>query len=106
MTARRRCNGAAGTKEGTPHGAEPRKVSEEVKRGALARDAASDLDIEIGQRHVGRSGDVFEPPTDDVQRVLGGEQQHAARLWDGEAAPTRLCGEQHDQPGRREASDG
>ena len=40
--ARRRLDEAAGTKEGAPQGAEPRKVTEEKKEGAVAKPVASE----------------------------------------------------------------
>ena len=34
------------------------------------------LDIEVGERHSGSTGDAFEAAAHDVECVLGGEQQH------------------------------
>jgi hypothetical protein len=51
------------------------------------------LDVEVGQGDAGGGTDAFQALTDDVQRVLGGIEQHAAGAADGEAAQAGRAGD-------------
>ena len=44
----------------------------------------------------GRGADAFEPLAHDMQRILGGVEQHAARARHGEAAQARDAGSDRD----------
>ena len=63
------------------------EVEAEGRRG-------DDLDVERGEGGAGAEGDAFEAPPDDVQGVLGREEQDAARL-DGREAPEARRSRRH-----------
>ncbi len=48
------------------------------------------------RRQAGSSADAFEALAHDMQRVLGGEEQHAASARHGEAAQARDAGSDRD----------
>src|SRR5690606_20577680 len=50
------------------------------------RRRGDDVDVERGEASAGGGGDAGEALADDVQRILGGVQQHAAGLRRGESA--------------------
>jgi hypothetical protein len=51
-----------------------------------------DLDVEIGERDVGGLADAIEAASHDVQRILGGIEQHPSGPRYGEAAQARDAG--------------
>ena len=56
------------------------------------------LDVELGERDAGGGGDSVEPPAHDVQRVLGGVEQHSPGVRDIEASQAwRAGGDRHDE---------
>ena len=54
------------------------------------------LDIEIGKLEACGGADALEPPTHDIERVLGGIEQDAAWVWHREAAQARRAGGDRD----------
>jgi hypothetical protein len=51
-----------------------------------------DLDVEISEREAGRGADAFEPLSHDVESILGGVEQDASGMRNGEAAQARHAG--------------
>ena len=56
------------------------------------RGSGDDLDVELRERHTDGGTDAFEPSAHDVQRVLGGVEQHTPGARHGEASQTRNAG--------------
>ena len=80
---------------------EPRAVGLEIEAQAGRGDH---LDVEFGESDPGGGTDAFEALTDDMQRVLGGVEQHTAGALDGEAAQAGCSG--GDGDGQIEGEEG
>src|ERR1700732_5217933 len=55
------------------------------------------LDVEFGEADTGGGADALEAATDDMERVLGGIEQHATGARDREAAQTGDAGADGDR---------
>ena len=58
--------------------------------------SGDDEEVEDAERRAGGGGDAVEALADDGEGVLGGVEEHAATLLDGEAAQTRGAGGDRD----------
>jgi len=63
---------------------------------------SDDVDVEVGQFASGGERDSVQSLSHDVQRVLGGEEQHAAGALDREAAQAGCAGCDRDSHVERE----
>jgi hypothetical protein len=63
-----------------------------------------DLNVDVGQFDGGGGADAVEAPTDDVQGVLGGVEQHTPGVGHGEAAQAGPAG--GDGDGQIEGEEG
>ena len=104
----RRCDAAARRDRGrAASGRSAATVS--VRRVAVGgstsrrrRRRGDDVDVEVGERDAGGARDAVEAPAHDVQRVLGGKEQHAPGRAGGEAAQARHAGGDRDGHVERE----
>src|SRR6266545_96354 len=62
------------------------------------------LNVEVGEVHAGCGADPLEPPSHDMERVLGGEEKNAARARHREAAQAGRAG--RDRHGKVEGEEG
>ena len=71
---------------------------------AITRGRGDDLDVEVGERAARGARDADEPLPHDVQRVLGGEEQHPAGARDREVPHARRA--RRDRDGEVEREEG